>query len=158
MKKIAVISATPENWSKFETTYQSDILFDKLKNIITLYTKRGEADCLVTSMNIGLETMAAQIALALREETGLKLECALPFEEQAKYFSEPNRDRYFDIVSACDTETLIDTKRTNQSRIKCYKYMIESSDIIIVGLIGNVQIERLLNQTDKQIIRMDIGA
>ena len=141
MKKIAVISATPENWSKFEVTYQSDILFDKLKSIITLYAKNGQADCLVTSMNIGLETMSAQIALALREETGLKLECALPFEEQAKYFSEPNRDRYFDIVAQCDTETIIDTKRTNNSRVKCYKYMIDSSDIICFLLVPYVHQE-----------------
>ncbi len=158
MKKLAIISATAENWQKFESTYEADLLFDKLKNQISLFAKNTNEPWLVTSMNIGVETMAAQIALAVKEQTGLKLECVIPFEEQAKYFSEPQRDRYFGIIENCDKETLITTTKTKNSRALAVEYMVKQADIIIVGHPQSPEIEEIIENAQKPVVRLFVSA
>ena len=64
----------------------------------------------ISGMAIGVDMYAAEIVLGLKASyPGITLESAIPCESQAAKWSEALRDRYFDIASKCDKETLIQT-------------------------------------------------
>lgn len=158
MKKIAIISETPENFKNFESSYEADLLFEKLKNQIFLFANNTKNPWILSSMNLGLSTLAAEIALLVKEKTNLKLECVIPFEEQAKYFTEPERDRYFSIIERCNKETLLATQKTANSNIAAASYMVEQADIILVGFIKNKEIKDIIENSNKHLVNLYIGA
>ena len=111
MLKVAVISKTNETWLKGEGI-EADIAFEKIK-LALINLCREETVWLISPMNRGIETMAAEIAVMLGGN--IKLECALPFEEQAKDWSESERDKYFSIIKRCETETMITAQKGEKS-------------------------------------------
>ncbi|MFR9547069.1 MAG: SLOG family protein [Rikenellaceae bacterium] len=61
----------------------------------------------------------------------IKLIAAIPYEEQAKDFSEENRERYYELLSKCDDVVTLNTHYTSD----CYKqrnqYMVDRSSKLI---------------------------
>ena len=151
MKKTTVISAISENFVTFESTYPCDELFEKIKSTLTELCEREEVTTVASAMNLGIETLAAEAALAIRPQTGIKLQCVIPFEEQATAFTESERDRYFGIIERCDEETMIDRKEAEDSLKKCYDYLVQSSDIILVGEMPEEAAEAVLSSGKKII-------
>ena len=95
MLKVAVISKTPENWQSFEASNEADAIYERIK-LALINISREETLWLLSPMNRGIETLAAELAVNLKGN--IKLECVIPAEEQAKDWSEPERDRYFSII------------------------------------------------------------
>ena len=62
---------------------------------------------------------------------GITLESAIPCESQAEKWTEEQRDRYFDIASKCDKETLIQHHYTPDCMHKRNRYMVDQADFII---------------------------
>ena len=62
---------------------------------------------------------------------GIILEIAIPCESQAEKWTEEQRDRYFDIASKCDKETLIQHHYTADCMHKRNRYMVDQADFII---------------------------
>ena len=108
MIKVAIISKTEENWAALEATPEADAVYEKIK-LALINLSREETLWLLSPMNRGYETMAAE--LAIRLGGNIKLECVIPFEEQAKDWYEPERDRYFGIIEDCEKETLLSTEK-----------------------------------------------
>lgn len=59
------------------------------------------------------------------------LECAVAFEEQAKNYSEREREKYFCLCESCDTLSFVSRKRDFGCKTKRDRYMIEQSDIVL---------------------------
>ena len=71
---------------------------------------------------------AAEIVLELKAYYPyITLECAIPCESQAEKWSEPLRDRYFEIVENCDKETLLQTHYTTECMQRRNEYMVNKS-------------------------------
>ena len=86
----------------------------------------------ITGMAIGVDMFAAEIVLGLKSAyNGITLECAFPCETQAEKWSEALRDRYFDIASKCDKETLLQQRYTPDCMHKRNRYMVDQADYII---------------------------
>lgn len=82
------------------------------EQIINLIENEGVTH-FISGMAIGVDMYAAEIVLGLKASyLGITLESAIPCESQAAKWSEALRDRYFDIASKCDKETLIQTHYT----------------------------------------------
>ena len=61
----------------------------------------------------------------------LTLECVIPYEEYTSVWDEPSRDRYFDILSRCDKETML-MRRYAPGYIKQQReYLLRNSDFTI---------------------------
>ena len=105
----------------------------------------------ISPLNRGIETEAARLALSAK---GTRLECAIPFEEQAALWSEEERDLYFSVIEKADRETLITTKWQENSELLCYTYLVNSADIILLGTPPNDNIDELINSSGKRIIRI----
>lgn len=83
-------------------------------------------------MAIGVDMYAAEIVLGLKASyPGITLESAIPCESQAAKWSEALRDRYFDIASKCDKETLIQTHYSPDCMDKRNRYMVDHADVLI---------------------------
>ena len=83
-------------------------------------------------MAIGVDMYAAEIVLGLKASyPGITLESAIPCESQAVKWSEALRDRYFDIASKCDKETLIQAHYSPDCMDKRNRYMVDHADVLI---------------------------
>ena len=107
---------------------------------------------LISPLNRGIETMAAEIAVMLGGN--IKLECALPFEEQAKDWSESERDKYFSIIERCETETMITAQKSEKSEKYCYTYLVNKANLIMLGEAPNEEIAELIKNSGKKVIEI----
>ena len=79
-----------------------------------------------------VDMYAAEIVLALKEKyPQITLECAIPYERQAAYWSEPLRNRYFSIAERCDQETMLQRQYTPDCLRKRNQYMVDHADIVL---------------------------
>ena len=69
----------------------------------------------------------------LRNEIIRQIEekCAIACETQAEKWREALRNRYFDIASKCDKETLLQQRYTPDCMHKRNRYMVDQADYII---------------------------
>ena len=101
------------------------------EQIINLIENEGVTH-FISGMAIGVDMYAAEIVLGLKASyLGITLESAIPCESQAAKWSEALRDRYFDIASKCDKETLIQTHYTLDCMDKRNRYMVDHADVLI---------------------------
>lgn len=86
----------------------------------------------IVGMALGVDIYSAEIVLLLKEKyPQITLECAIPCETQCEKWSEPMRDRYFDIVKSCDEETMLQRHYTKDCMQKRNQYMVDKSDYVI---------------------------
>ena len=87
----------------------------------------------VTHFITDMATYAAEILTGLKAwYPGIVLECAIPHEAQAAKWGEPQRDRYFALLSKCDVETLLQRRYTGDCFQKCRRYLMDQADYVIV--------------------------
>lgn len=154
MQKVAIISGTPENWREFETTAACDEMYERTVKTLRKLAEGKEALRVVTTMNLGPEILAAEAALRLRGEYSIELECVIPYEEQAKGWTEPERDRYFSIIENCDKETLISTAYTDSCELKSYEHIINTADIVLLGTAPTEETTEIIKSSGKKIINI----
>ena len=107
-------------------------LKQKLRDKIIRQIEENGVTHFITGMAIGVDMFAAEIVLGLKSAyNGITLECAFPCETQAEKWTEEQRDRYFDIASKCDKETLIQHHYTPDCMHKRNRYMVDQADFII---------------------------
>ena len=101
------------------------------EEIIKLIEKDGVSH-FITGMALGVDMYAAEIVLDLKAAySGITLESAIPCETQAVNWTVQQRERYFDIASKCDKETLIQNHYTADCMQKRNRYMVDQADYII---------------------------
>ena len=99
--------------------------------IIRLIEQKGVTH-FISGMALGVDMYAAEIVLGLKSSyEGITLESAIPCESQAEKWTEKQRDRYFEIASKCDKETLIQHHYTSDCMHKRNRYMVDQADFII---------------------------
>jgi uncharacterized phage-like protein YoqJ len=77
-------------------------------NLMNKLIKENLVTHFISGMALGIDQMCAEMVIALRDKhPEVTLECAIPCEEQAVKWTEPQRDRYFWIAERCDKETLV---------------------------------------------------
>ncbi len=153
MKKIAVIAPTAENWGRFENSIECDRIYERIEAILKDHAHSGTV-CLMTSMNIGVETLAATAALALGRDHAVCLECVIPYEGQANDWAESDRDRYFDIIEKCDKETLLQTRYSSSAEENCLYYTVDSAEEIITFGELPLKARTIIAQSGKKIIKL----
>ena len=128
MKTCAFTGQCPQSFSfGFNEEDESCINLKKARReqILSLIENKGAAH-FISGMAIGTDVYAAEIVLGLKAfYPGITLECTIPCECQAEKWPEDLRNRYFDIASKCDTETLVQTHYTQDCKDKCSRYMVD---------------------------------
>ena len=107
-------------------------LKQKLREEIINQIENNGVTHFITGMAIGVDMYAAEIVLGLKSSyEGIVLESAIPCETQAAKWTEEQRDRYFDIASKCDKETLIQHHYTPDCMHKRNRYMVDRSGLCL---------------------------
>ena len=115
-----------------ESSIQSVKLREEMKSTVIELIKNHNVIHFISGMAIGVDMIAAEIVLELKEDyPQITLECAIPCETQANKWTEKYRDRYFSIIERSDKETLLQTHYTADCMHKRNKYMVDNSDYVI---------------------------
>lgn len=86
----------------------------------------------LSGLEYGAGLSAAEEVLRQREiRPGLTLECVIPYEEYTSAWDEASRDRYFDILSRCDRETMLMRRFAPDCIQRQREYLLRNSDITI---------------------------
>ncbi len=115
---------------------ESNISYSALKKLLFFQLEHLIEQEFVThflcGLSVGAEMLASELILELKENHPyVTLESIIPYETQASRWSEPLRDKYFNIAARCDKETLLQKHYSPDCLYKQALYMIDKSDIII---------------------------
>ena len=140
MKSCAFVGQCPQSFPfGFNEEEENCINLKKAlrEQICNLIENRG-AEHFISGMAIGADMYAAEIVLGLKATyPKITLECAIPYECQAEKWPEDLRNRYFDVASKCDMETLMQAHYTHDCMDKCSRYMVDHADALIAVWNGN---------------------
>jgi uncharacterized phage-like protein YoqJ len=111
-----------------------EVLKDQIVNMIETFKVTN----FISGIELGVEQYAAELVITLKAKyPHITLECAIPSEEQAINWSEPQRDRYFTIIERCDREVLLQGHYTEDCIKKRNEYMVKQSTYILAIWNGN---------------------
>lgn len=78
---------------------------------------------------------AAEISTAeyilSQKQSGVSLECVIPFEDVAAVWDEDLRDRFFEIMEKCEKETLLRTRYSDDAIFNKNEYITLNTDMTI---------------------------
>lgn len=84
----------------------------------------------LSGLEYGAGLTAAEAILQRKADRPcLTLECVIPYEEYTSAWDEPSRDRYFDIVSRCDKETMLMHQYAPDCIQRQREYLLQNSDM-----------------------------
>lgn len=132
MKTCCFTGHRPQKLEYCKNSIQCDELNGKLEELIKNLIEKEGATHFISGVALGVDTYAANIVLNLKSQyTGITLECAIPCENQAEKWNERDRDVYYDLISKCDKETLLQQKYSSNCMQKRNEYMVDNSDYVI---------------------------
>lgn len=80
----------------------------------------------------GSDLIFVESLLELKEQfPSIILQSVLPYEGQAEKWDEKIREKYFNLLSKCDRETVLQTHFDKNCFINRNKYMVNNSDMLI---------------------------
>lgn len=122
----------PQTLGFGEKTKKCDNLKEQIRTEIVKLIENEGVRHFISGMAVGVDTYAAKIVLELKKSyPDVTLECAIPCENQAEKWHEPERNTYFDIIEHCDKETLLQKQYTPDCMQKRNEYMVDHSDFVI---------------------------
>lgn len=114
-----------------EEKHISEQLKGKIKEQIDYLIEKEGITEFFCGMEEGADLFYADYVLSKKNKNDLKLHCVIPFEEQASFYSEEDRDLYFSVAQRSDSETIINKKRVHGCKEKRDNFMLEKSDVVI---------------------------
>jgi len=135
-KKITCCITGPRSKSLSFGFHEDDPRCVRLKEVlreqIINMTETFRVTHFITSVGLGVDLFAAETVLELKKEhPQCTLECAIPYETPATWWTEKQRDRYFSIIEKCDKEALIQNHYSSDCFKICNEYMLRESDYLL---------------------------
>ena len=125
-------------WHADETDPRCIALKEKLYDVAQALYLSGIRHY-ICGMARGCDFYFAEAVLQLRRDyPGVSLEAAIPCEEQARGWPEPDRSRYFKLVSACDYETLLQHAYTDNCMLRRNRYMVDHASVLVAVFDGSL--------------------
>lgn len=86
----------------------------------------------ICGMALGSDLYFCEAVLRLRSSyADIRMEAALPCEEQAVHWKERDRRRYFSLIEQCDYETMVQRSYDKQCMQRRDRYMVDRSAMVI---------------------------
>lgn len=132
MKTCCFTGHRPQKLGYGENSIQCDELKNRLEELIIELIEKEAVTHFISGVALGVDTYAAKIVLNLKTRyPDITLECAIPCENQAEKWNERDRDVYYDLISKCDKETLLQQKYSSDCMQRRNEYMVDNSDYVI---------------------------
>ncbi|MDO4567263.1 MAG: SLOG family protein, partial [Oscillospiraceae bacterium] len=85
----------------------------------------------ISGMAMGFDIYCAEAVLALREQYGVKLHCAVPFEGQERDYTDAYKARYRRIIEDADKVVTLEKDYSPACYRKRNEFMVDSSSRLI---------------------------
>lgn len=132
-KTCCIIGQDLQSLNIKDNSLQCDMLLDKIKEIIIQLIEKDFVYSFVVGMNLGIDMLTAQIIISLKDQyPTLDLECVIPYEAYCENWNESQRNDFFDIISKCDKETLLQRHYSHDCISSRDKYLINNSGYFLV--------------------------
>ena len=82
-------------------------------------------------MATGFDMQAAEIVLEYKKSYNIRLCACIPCEEQSKYFSEKDKRRYENILSACDEKIVLSSEYADGCMQERDRFLVDNADVIV---------------------------
>lgn len=136
-------------------------LYIVLRNIVMNNIQEGCENVLISGMALGVDTVAAYLAVTLRDKgLPIKFEAAVPCWNQDSKWHGESREIYKNLISKADVVTMVHDGPYNYSCMQDRnEYMVDHADILIAvwdgssGGTGNCV--RYAKSKEIKIIRVD---
>lgn len=102
----------------------------RLEEVFRLLIKKGY-DTYLVGMAVGFDTICFNILDKLREEYDIKIIACIPCKDQAKYFTESQKEEYERIVALADEKRIFSEKFTSYCMHRRNCYMVDNASVII---------------------------
>ena len=110
-----------------------DFSYEKLLEIIEELCKQG-VKTFYNGMAKGFDLVSAKIVLVLKEKYDIKLVACVPYLNQEKYFSEQEKQTYYEILNQADEKVLITKKYYKGCLLERNRYMVDRADCMVAYL------------------------
>lgn len=136
-------------------------LRDVLKREIERLIVDEKVTNFLSGLILGPDLTCAELVLELRKKyRHIKLECAVPYEEQAIHWTTSQREIYYNIIEACDRLVQLQTAYTTACLKRHTQYLVDRSGHVLVvwdgtwrGKTGQVMLEA--RKRGRHIITVD---
>lgn len=96
----------------------------KLDSEIRRMVTYEAVNCFYVGMRPGVCQWAAETVLRVKKDyPSVRLKCVLPCETLADDWTEPQRDRFYDVMEHCDEELMLQGAYTSDCEKKCAKFL-----------------------------------
>lgn len=136
MKKICCFTGNrPQGlpWGNDEKDKRCVLLKAKLREEIIKAISDGY-NHFISGMSLGIDQYAVEILLDLRKNAKVPpfiIEAAIPCETQSVYWKETARDKYFDLITQIDVETMVSRAYSKSCMHIRNRYMVDQSTRVI---------------------------
>ncbi len=161
MKTIAFTGYRPNKlpFSETKNTNQYIIFRTKLAEIVDYFIRQNYTH-FISGIASVFDTWAAEDVIAAKRTNPIvKLECAIPFPEQAEKWSFSDKARREEIITQSDIQTLICKQYSRECYFLRNQYMVKQADLIVCCYDGKsggtAQTIRLAKQKGIKIIQID---
>ncbi len=110
-----------------------DLNKTKLEEVFKLLIKKGY-DTYLVGMAVGFDTICFNILSELKKTNDIKLIACIPCKDQAKYFTESQKEEYEKMLLVADEKRIFSEKFTSYCMHRRNCYMVDNSSIIIAYL------------------------
>lgn len=114
-----------------ENNKESNLIKQRLEEEIKKALANGY-NHFISTIQLGIDMWAAEIVLRIKKfYPEVILEASLPYENQANFWTESQREQYFNILSKCDYINYTSTRYTASCSKLASIYMIDKSSLLI---------------------------
>ena len=125
-------------WGKEESDPRCSCLKERLAQALEEAYRDGYRH-FICGMARGADFYFCEAVLALRKRhPEVRLEAAIPCEEQAARWSDGERERYFSLVEQCDVETMVQPHYDRGCMLRRDRYMVDHAERIIAVYDGTL--------------------
>ncbi len=91
----------------------------------------------LSGMALGVDTWGAELVLKLKPQyPQMQLIAVLPCETQAIRWSAAQRERYYNILAACDKEVFVSRQYTSDCMLKRNRYLVNHAAYLLAAYDG----------------------
>lgn len=121
----------PHKLSFKENSEMYYIIMQKCEKYIIQLIKIYDVTHFISGMALGWDTWCAEEILNLKKSCNITLECAVPCNEQDKYWSDTYRKKYRRILKKADAVNVLQPHYSSNCMIKRNYYMVDKSMYVI---------------------------
>lgn len=119
--------------------------------------KNGITD-FICNCQMGIPLWVAETVLSLRKYNHIRLNIAMPFENQSALLSEEWRERFFTVHEKADSVIMLNKKFYKGCYFDCDKYMIDNSDMLLWAGSESSNISEYAKKQNKSVIILENSA